>query len=89
MMAYFEFFVSEDGDVSFTTYTKEELRNEVARRIREEGGSLDDYATPEEAMKDKFCSPTGEGFGGKQRMVIKGNVVTPQPKQIVTTVDVE
>ena len=75
-MKYFVISVSEDGDVSVTQHTKEELE----REMNEHG-----WPDPEICRDDTGGDP--QEWGEKRYLIIKGEIVKPRPIEVVKQVE--
>ena len=75
---YYMIYSSEDGEVSIHAFTKKQLLTYLNDEIND-GSSL------------KFMSELEEGdpgYWGKDGIIIKGKIVTPFERKIVTTLDI-
>jgi len=75
-MSYFLIVCSEDGDISVTPYNKDELLEAI---IEEDH----DYIKFMQNIKD-----TNPQYWGNSRLIIKGEIVTPEPKDVVKEYDI-
>jgi len=66
-----------DGDTLVSTYTKEELLNAI------EDGEFS------EGIFDEFPAQADTNYWGGKSLIIKGGMVVPKPKEVVTKYEID
>lgn len=79
MDEYFLISVSEDGDVSVSSW---DSREKLLKDLEHDELNVADFA---EKIED--CDP--QYWGNHPYLLIKGHIVVPKPKQVTVSLDVE
>jgi len=74
-MKYFVISVSEDGDVSITEHTKEDLEKQLS----------EDCWPPADAIRDDIKAHNPNRWGNLRYLIIKGEIVVPEAVDVVVT----
>lgn len=80
MDTYWMINCSEDGDVYVQRYTRAELEAEIAEHIEDTGKPI--------AFFNSVPASIDPQYWNGQALLIKGDIVTPQPKQVITKYEV-
>jgi hypothetical protein len=82
-MSYFIVHTSEDGDVSLEVVTKAE----ILKRLTPDKDGYVEYRAEE--IHDKLPESYADLCAQGGMYIIKGELVIPQPKKVVTTFEIE